>query len=329
VTRSRFDHLLLDHSRGCGVDVREGHDVREISFDAGGVRAGVVGADGARYTVRGKYLVDATGRDGLAATGLRDRAMDTRLRKVAIFAHFEGVLRDFGRDAGNTVSVVIEGGWTWFIPLEHGVTSIGVVVDGRRLRASGQSPQAFFETVLAEVVELRTRLAGATRRSDVKVASDFSYSAPRLHGPRFIVVGDAGFFLDPVFSSGVHLAISAGVHGAEALHQRLTTRTLIDPLRRYAWRMRRAQRLYRRFIYGWYAPRFLELFLSPTRTLQLLEAVTSVLAGSVVHGRLRRRLWLFFFLAWLNRYVPLARAGSPVPSTAGAATASGARTRSD
>ena len=325
VTRSRFDHLLLEHSRTCGADVREGHTVREVRFDADGVLADVDGPDRHRYAVRGRYLVDATGRDGLAATGLRRRRMDPRLRKAAMYAHFDGAFRDEGRDAGNTISVVIEGGWAWVIPLERGVTSVGVVVEGSLLRASGKTPEAYFGTVLQDVDELRTRLARATRRSDVRVTSDFSYSAPRLYGPRFVVMGDAGFFLDPVFSSGVHLAVSAGVYGAEALHQRLTTRTVIDPLRRYAWRMRRAQRLYRRFIYGWYAPGFLELFLSPTRKLQMLEAVTSVLAGAAVRGRLRRRVWLFFFLAWLNRHLPVARAAGPAPVDPGRGQASGRR----
>ena len=326
VTRSRFDHLLLEHSRGCGADVREGHEVRGVRFDGEGAQVDVAGADGRPYVLRGRYFVDATGRDGLTATGLRQRTMDPRLRKVAIFAHFDGAVRDVGRDAGNTVSVVIEGGWTWFIPLEHGVASVGVVVDGHRLRSSGKTAGVYFESVLSEVDELHRRLKAARRRSDVMVASDFSYSSARLHGDRFVVLGDAAFFLDPVFSSGVHLAIASGVRAAEALHARLAGRTLADPLRAYARRMRRSQRLYRRFIYGWYAPGFPELFLSPTPRFGLLAAITSVLAGADPRGRLRLRVWLFFLLAWLNRSLPLVRApGAAMAGERVAATSAGMR----
>ena len=320
VTRSRFDHLLLEHCRAQGADVREGHEVRDVRFDDDGVRVYAVGTDGRAYELRGRYLADATGRSGLVATGLRQRVMNPWLRKVAIFAHFHGAVRDAGRDAGNTISVVIDGGWIWFIPLEDGVASVGVVVDGSRLRADGASPRVFFERVLDEVDELRVRLARATRRTEVHVASNFSYTAQALYGRRHVVLGDAGFFLDPIFSSGVHLAISAGVHGAEALHERLTGRVLPDPLWQYARRMRRAERLYRRFVYGWYAPRFLELFLSPTRSFRLLPAVTSVLAGAEVDSRLRLRVWLFFLLAWLNRYLPLVRGGQPAHAGSRAAT---------
>ena len=327
VTRSRFDHLLLEHCRLLGAEVREGHEVRNVRFDNAGAHVDAVGDDGRPYRLRGRYLADATGRAGLAATGLRRRAMNPRLRKAAIFAHFRGAVRDAGRDAGNTISVVIEGGWIWFIPLEGGVTSVGVVVDGSRLRSDGASPEELFERVLNEVEELRVRLTSATRWTKVRVATDFSYSAQALYGRRHVVLGDAGFFLDPVFSSGVHLAISAGVHGAEALHERLTGPTVPDPLWRYARRMRRTEHLYRRFVYGWYAPRFLELFLSPTRAFRLLPAVTSVLAGAEVDGRLRLRVWLFFLLAWLNRYLPLVRAGSGAHAGSGAATAA-RRTRS-
>ena len=327
VTRSRFDHLLLQHCRALGADVREGHEVRDVRFDEDGAHVDVVGDDGHSYRLRGRYLADATGRAGLNATGLRQRIMNPRLRKAALFAHFDGAARDRGRDAGNTISVVIDGGWIWFIPLEGGVTSVGVVVDGGRLRADGASPEVFFERVLHEVEELRTRLARATRRTEVRVATDFSYTARVLYGRRYVVVGDAGFFLDPIFSSGVHLAVSAGVHGAEALHERLMGRVLPDPLRRYARRMRRAERLYLRFVYGWYAPRFLELFLSPTQSLRLLPAVTSVLAGARIDGRLRLRVWLFFLLAWLNRYLPLVRTSPATHDRSGTATAA-ARPRS-
>lgn len=305
VTRSRFDHLLLNHCRRFGADVREGHAVTNVKFGSGDVLVTVQAPEGSCYTLRARFFADATGRDAFMANRLKLKRMDPLLRKVAVFAHFKGARRDEGRDAGNTISVVIRGGWIWFIPLEDGITSVGVVADANDLKASRNSPEEFFHDTLSRVPELHGRLTTAQRLTQVHVTSDFSYSSKRLYGDRFIVLGDAGFFLDPVFSSGVHLAISAGVHGAEAVHARLTGRSIGNPLRRYESQLRRSQKLYVKFIYGWYQPGFLELFLSPTRKFQMLEAITSVLAGATSNRRVTFRVWLFFLLVRLNRLVPL------------------------
>lgn len=306
VTRSRFDHLLLEHCRGLGADVREAHTVKDVSFTGKQVRVIVHDPDGKGYVLRSRFFADATGRDTLMATRLKLKQMDPLLRKVAFFAHFEGARRDEGRDAGNTISVVIRGGWIWFIPLENGVTSVGVVADAEHVKAAGQSPEAFFHDTLARVPVLQERLAGARRLSQIHVTSDFSYSSQKLYGDRFLVLGDAGFFLDPVFSSGVHLAISTGILGAEAMHDRLTRRRWINPFRRYQKHVRRSQATFFKFIHGWYSPGFLELFLSPTRKFQMLEAITSVLAGGGDTWRVWLRVRLFFLLVSVNRWLPLA-----------------------
>jgi flavin-dependent dehydrogenase len=316
VTRSRFDHLLLEHSRRLGAEVREGHTVRDVAFGDDEVAVSVQAPGGTGvYTLRGRYFADATGRETFLASRLKLKRMDARLRKVALFAHFAGARRDEGRDAGNTISVVIRGGWIWFIPLEDGVTSVGVVIDGDRIKASATPVERFFHDTLDRVPELRSRLAGARRLTEVHVTSDFSYTSRALHGRRHLVIGDAGFFLDPVFSSGVHLAISAGVLGAEALDQQLGAspgsasapagRSGRGAFRRYERQVRRSQGLYVRFIRGWYSPGFLELFLAPTRKFQMVEAITSVLAGGGSDLRVAVRLWLFFMLVRLNRLVPL------------------------
>ena len=315
VLRSRFDYLLLQHGKAAGADVREGHTLREIAFERDHVRATVTGPTGAPYELKARFFADATGRDAFLATRSRQKTMDPTLRKVAVFAHYTGAGRDEGRDAGNTVSVVIRNGWIWVIPLDNDVTSVGVVVDGEAYRKAGLSPEAYLDLVLAQVPALRDRLASGTRVSVVHVTSDFSYSTARLHGPRFLVLGDAGFFLDPIFSSGVHLAISSGMFGAEAIHARLDGRRFPDPLAAFERRLRHMQRTYYKFIHGWYTPGFLELFLAPSRRFQLLEAVTSVLAGATSTWGVRLRLRLFFFLVWLNRRLalvpPIDRAGLP------------------
>jgi len=307
VLRSRFDHLLLNHSRQQGAEVREGHTLRELAVGEDEVRAVVRDADDAGYTLRARFFADATGRDAFLASRSKTRQLDPLLKKVALFAHFEGVRRYEGRDAGNTVSIVIRGGWIWFIPLEDDITSIGVVVDTEMFKTSGLSPEQYFERVIGQVPVVSSRMTSARRRSNVYATTDFSYKTAALHTDRCIVLGDAGFFLDPIFSSGVHLAILSGVSGAEAIDACLSHPSGSDrgPLDRYEQRMRRSQNLYFRFIHGWYTPGFLELFLSPTRKFQLMQAIVSVLAGAAnVSWRVSLRVGVFFLLVWVNRRFP-------------------------
>jgi len=166
------------------------------------------------------------------------------------------------------------------------------------------------------VPALKERLSRASRLAEVHVTSDFSYSTTALAGERWLLLGDAGFFLDPIFSSGVHLAVTSGIAAAEAMHHSLdqparTARLFAD----YTRLMRYNQRLYRRFIYGWYEPGFMELLLSPTHRFKLLEAVTSVLAGAPRTWQLSWRLRMFELLVRLNQrvgFVPVFdRAGLP------------------
>jgi flavin-dependent dehydrogenase len=308
VLRSRFDHLLLEHSRQQGAEVREGHALRDLTVEQDGVRALVQDSEGGTYRLDARFFADATGRDAFLASRSKTRRLDPGLKHLALFAHFDGARRYEGRDAGNTISVAIRGGWVWFIPLENDTTSIGVVIDAGMFKASGLSPEQYFEHVLSQVPAICHRLPSARRRSIVHAATDFSYKTGRLYGPRHIVLGDAGFFLDPIFSSGVHLAISSGLYGGEAIDQYLSRRTFA-PLRRYERRMHQNQDLYFRFIHGWYGAGFLELFLAPTRKFQMMQAIVSVLAGSAsLSWRVWVRVQVFFLLVWINRYVPLAPA---------------------
>ncbi|HYN07093.1 MAG TPA: NAD(P)/FAD-dependent oxidoreductase [Vicinamibacterales bacterium] len=305
VLRSKFDHLLLEHSRSGGTDVRENHTVRDVEFGQDRVKLKVSGADGRPYDLEARYLADATGRDAFLATKLNLKLPDSSLRKVAIFAHFKGALRDTGRDAGNTISVVIRGGWIWWIPLAEGITSIGVVVDGDVFKRAKMTPDEYFGDVLRRVPALAPRLVGAERVSPVHATSDFSYGTTALCGDRWLLLGDAGFFLDPIFSSGVHLAITSGISAAEAIHARLERPDRSGAFAQYVRTMIYNQHLYRRFIYGWYEPGFLELLLSPSRKFQLLQAVTSVLAGAPRSWSLTWRLQIFLFLVRLNQRVGL------------------------
>jgi flavin-dependent dehydrogenase len=305
VLRSRFDHLLLEHAEQSGAEIRQGHHVVDVETSAREPIASVRPTDGPPYRVRGRFVVDATGRDALLAHRQSLVRPDPALRKVALFAHYTGATRDAGRASGNTVSVVIRDGWIWFIPMANDVASIGVVVDGTAFKAAGLSGDAYFEHVLRRVPAIATRLSSATRVSPVRATSDFSYTTSAMTGPNWLLAGDAGFFLDPIFSSGVHLAITSGIAAAEAIDECLAGRRAAAALARYERKIKRAQKLYRAFIAGWYRPGFQELLLAPSTRIGLVQAVTSALAGAPTTWPLAWRLRVFMLLARINGIVPL------------------------
>jgi flavin-dependent dehydrogenase len=201
--------------------------------------------------------------------------------------------------------VVIRDGWIWFIPLANDITSIGIVIDGQTFKAARQSGEAYFEEVLRRVPAISWRLADATRISPVHATSDFSYTTSAMTGSNWLLAGDAGFFVDPIFSSGVHLAITSGVAAADAIHDRLTVRRARGAFARYERQVRRTQRLYQAFISGWYRPGFQDLLLTPSTRVGLVQAVTSALAGAPTTWKVFWRLHLFMLLARLNGAVPL------------------------
>lgn len=304
VLRSRFDALLLENSRTHGADVREGHALKDVELTGEAVHAKVRDAHGSDYTITARFFADATGQHSFLANKLRMRRLIPALAHIAIYGHFKGVVRDEGIDAGNTISVAIRHGWMWFIPLADDITSIGAVVRHDQFRQSGLSAEEYFDRLVLAVPVIGDRLRNAERISPVHVTSDFSFTAGTLYGDRHLILGDAGFFLDPIFASGVHLAISAGVDGADAIHEHLTGRRWPwrQPLQRHTRRMWRSQRPYWAFVHAWYSEGFLELFLRPTGRIQMVPAIVSVLAGSAqISTSVRLRTQVFLFLVWLQR----------------------------
>jgi flavin-dependent dehydrogenase len=318
VLRSTFDHLLLDHSRASGADVREGHALKDVSIEGGRVTATIADETGRPHTARARFFADATGQHAFLANKLRMKAMNPALQKIALYGHLTGVRRDTGIDAGNTISIAIRGGWIWFIPLADDITSIGVVVEASAFKSSGLGAEDYYERVIRQVPAVASRIQDAARVSPVRTTSDYSYAAERLYGDRYLIVGDAGFFLDPIFSSGVHLAIRSGMKAALAIDDYLShgVRPWRHPLKRYQRIVREGQRPYFKFCHGWYTPGFLELFLRPTTRFQMVPAIVSVLAGSAhISWRVTLRIQVFLFLVWLNRRFelepPIDRAGLP------------------
>ncbi len=288
VKREEMDRMLFEHARDNGVDAREQVRVERVHFDADGVS---VEADGGSETVRvrARYLIDASGRDTFLGKQLKLVDRNTRHQSAAMFAHYRNVAYNPDDPGGNIISVNrFAHGWAWFIPLPDGTTSVGCVCKPGYLKTRrGADNAAFMQRTLAIVPGAATRMQGAERVTPVRFTGNYSYACRRLAGPRWILVGDAWAFLDPVFSSGVFLSMYSArrafdvVDGAlreparEAALQRVYTRHLRRGYRRFAW-----------FIYRFNSPVMKALFADPRNVMQVEQGVISMLAGDVFDNRL-------------------------------------------
>jgi flavin-dependent dehydrogenase len=223
VTRREFDHLLLGNARAKGVDVHEGVRVLEVLFEDGRA-VGVRTADeaGEERTVRARVVVDAAGQSTVIQDRLGLRQWDPDLKKAAIWTYWKGATRESGRDAGATLVLQLKDrkGWFWYIPLADDVTSVGVVADHEYLfqgRAS-KDPAAVYAEEVARCPGLVPRLAGAERTEPFRVAKEYSYRSRQVAGDGWVLVGDALGFLDPLYSSGILLALKSGALAADAIH---------------------------------------------------------------------------------------------------------------
>ncbi len=307
VDRSEFDHVLLKHAAKSGVEVQEG--VTVTSFDIQLDEACVTTRDaaGVEARVSARLLLDATGQSSLVAGRLGLREMDAGLKNFAVFSHFEGAWRHSGKREGDISVVLVPGGWWWLIPLSGGRTSVGQVGPASMLR--GRKPdETYFHEQIAAVPYLAERLGQATRVAPVRTVSDYSYVSKKLAGDRFLLVGDAGAFIDPVFSTGVYLGMVAAFRAAEAADAALSAGRFSrrEFLSYEAW-VQKQVATYKKFVKGFYKPEFVELLMAPSDFLDLRAAITSLLAGfGVDRPEINARVLVFLGLAKLNKRLALA-----------------------
>jgi flavin-dependent dehydrogenase len=220
VRRSEFDQLMLDNARAQGVHAHEGARVRQVIFEGDrAVGVSVRTADDVDHVVRAKVVVDASGQSAFLQNRLKLMKVDDVLKKGAVWTYFKGAIRDTAeRDTGATLVMQTKGrkGWFWFIPLHDDITSIGVVSDFRDL-FDGRDHEAIFAEQLTKCVELQRRLVGAERTTGFYATKDYSYKATQSSGDGWVLVGDAYGFLDPLYSSGVLLALKSGELAADAI----------------------------------------------------------------------------------------------------------------
>ena len=286
VRRSELDDILLRNAVAHGADVVQGCQVRDIEFLDGdeGVVVSAAHDDGRPHRCRARFLVDASGRDTLLANRLRTKRRNEKHNSSALYGHFRGARRHAGPDEGNISIYWFEHGWFWFIPLADGATSVGAVVWPHYLkqRRRGTSIEAFFLETIAMCPPLAERLADAQLTTGVEATGNYSYSGDITHGRNFVLLGDAFAFIDPVFSSGVMLAMQSGFVGAQAIDVCLRSpANAAAALAKFDRDVRHGPKQFSWFIYRMSSPTMRNLFMKPRNMFRAREAVLSLVAGDI------------------------------------------------
>ncbi|HTV77096.1 MAG TPA: NAD(P)/FAD-dependent oxidoreductase [Steroidobacteraceae bacterium] len=303
--RAELDLLLFNHAAACGAETLQQTEVLAVQLAGNTAKARLRGPDGVESDLVADYVVDATGRSTLLGSALRLKRKYAQHQSAALFAHFAGVERRPGEDAGNISIYRFPSGWVWVIPLPGDCTSVGVVCYPEYLKERRGNNAEFLWATLQRIPGARERMRGARMIGHLHATGNYSYQCTRMAGPRWIMVGDAFAFLDPIFSSGVYLAMNSAERAAE-----MVAGALREP-RREAALQRRYARFVRRgldrmswFVFRFTSPAMARLFSHPRDTLQVEQAMISMLAGDVFDSpRVWWRLQLFKLIylgTWLS-----------------------------
>ncbi len=283
VRRSEFDHILLKNAASKGASVIEECRVTDVDFlGPQDVRARGRTNQGGSRRWRAKFLVDATGRDTLLANRFGIKQRNPRHASAAMFAHFTGAKRLAGKEEGNITVFWFDQGWFWFIPLADGTTSIGAVGSPRYFKTRKSDMTKFFMDTIALAPDLAERLKHATMVSPVTATGNYSYKCARMTGDNYIMLGDAFAFVDPLFSTGVYLAMNSAFLGADVV-----STCLHEPAKRerayeaFEAEIRRAIDIYSWYIHRAPTPAMRHLLMVKRNIFRIEEAVLSVLAGDV------------------------------------------------
>jgi flavin-dependent dehydrogenase len=260
VLRSEFDQILVDHARAKGATVLEEMTVTSLLQEGGRV-TGVRGAekDGTPFEFRAPITLDCTGKESFGAVREGWRARDPELNKVAVWTYYKGSKRDPGIDEGQTtVAMLPEKGWFWHIPLHDDMVSVGVVAEGKYLTRNGvKDPGAIFHREVKENLWIKDRLSVGQQVGDYYITSEYTHHAKHCYRDGLLLVGDAFCFLDPVFSSGLMLALKSGVLAADSVHEAMVAQDF-SPARfeNYGRVLREGIENMRKLVYAFYDENF-------------------------------------------------------------------------
>ena len=258
VLRSEFDQMLLDNAVDRGAKVVMGATAKRLLMREGVCEGLLVALDGDLHEVRAPVTVDCAGRHGFAATQLRWIVPDPRLNKVAIWTYYRGAKRDRGRDEGATTVAYLPGkGWFWYIPLPGDTVSVGVVAERKYLYRDGKDIEAVFDREVTENPWIEEHLRPGRRCEPVRVTAEYSYRSKYCAADGLVLAGDAFTFLDPVFSSGVLLALLGGERAALAVDAALAAGDVrADRFSGYGTEMCAGIEAMRKLVYAFYEEAF-------------------------------------------------------------------------
>jgi flavin-dependent dehydrogenase len=296
VRRSEFDHVLLKNAVRKGATLIEECKVTEVDFlPGGGALARGQDSEGQRHAWRSKFLVDASGRDTLLANRFGIKRRNRKHNSAAIFGHFVNAQRLPGKAEGNISIFWFDHGWFWFIPLHDGTTSVGAVCWPYYMKTRKTDPTSFLMETIALCPAVTERLKNASLTAPVTATGNYSYRAERMSGNGYIMLGDAFAFIDPVFSTGVYLAMNSAFRGADTVEICLDQpRKAARALQQFDAEIRQGIDTFSWYIYRVTTPTLRELFMGPRNVLRVQEAVLSLLAGDVFrHSPIRSRLRIF------------------------------------
>jgi flavin-dependent dehydrogenase len=312
VKRAEFDTILANNAMAKGARFFEGVRAQRVDFRRG--KTSLVyteDREGCARTWEARFIVDASGRDTFLSGQLGGKHRSKKHSSAAIFGHYEGVTRLTGMDEGNITAGWLDDGWCWLIPFKDGTMSVGVVCHPDYIKSRTVPLDQFLLETLRQSPLIAKRMETATPLTTTYAAANFSYRRETMSGEGYLMVGDAFAFIDPVFSSGVHLALNSGTIGAGVVDAFL--RGSPD----YAARVKVFERTVRRgidtfswFIHRFNQPAFQALFVSARRPPKIERAVLSLLAGDVfAQSKMRFPLFMFkvvyymvFVLNWRENW---------------------------
>ena len=318
VRRSEFDALLFANAARQGARTMQQTRVIKVAGieDSNPMHVVAEQADGTMLRFAPRFLLDGSGRDTFLAGNMRLKQANKSNNTAAVYAHFHDVRRREGAMAGCISIHLAEDGWFWVIPLQDGVTSVGFVGTQAAFRRRSGTPAALLEQRIHASRTLGPRMAGARMASEVMTAGNYSYRASSAWGEGYMMIGDAFGFIDPVFSSGVLLAMTGGALGADVAHARLDNPAEGRRLARQAERqMRRSMDRLGWLIYRINDPVIRKLLMTPNNRFRMRDGVVSLLAGNF-DGRLSLRVPLLAFQGVYHLLSLFARLGLGVAETA-------------
>ena len=303
VRRSEFDELLFRHAGKRGARTFEGQRVTGVDMDAGRGTPDnrplvkIKADDGTETQWRPRFVIDASGRDTLLSNQFDAKQRNRKHASAALYGHFANAERRPGRFEGNISLFWFDHGWFWYIPLKDGTVSVGAVASPAYFkRRQGASLEDFLMETIALAPKLAARLANATLMEGATATGNYAYDSKFCRGDRFMMVGDAYAFVDPMFSSGVYLAMNSGFEAATAADHWLKgeAKEAEKAFRHYEKVMKRGPKMFSWFIYRITSPAIRRLFMAPRNVWRMQEALLSILAGDLFRDTpIGPRFWGF------------------------------------